>query len=128
MFSILLMGFLVSYLKMIFMCWPNYPSLNCSKLVLLVGTELQHVVAQLALEVVEATATNVGTQLKLRDDLFWFGKPRVLWWLIQFISFQVISPTIVDIVLLYALNMFHILTFNLAFRMPLRWPHSYGLW
>ncbi|XP_044373897.1 MLO-like protein 4 isoform X1 [Triticum aestivum] len=57
-------------------------------IVLLVGTELQHVVAQLALEVVEATATNVGTQLKLRDDLFWFGKPRVLWWLIQFISFQ----------------------------------------
>ncbi|CAL4985497.1 unnamed protein product [Urochloa decumbens] len=57
-------------------------------LVLLVGTELQHVVAQLALEVAEATAPYVGTQLKLRDDLFWFGKPRVLWWLIQFISFQ----------------------------------------
>uniref|UniRef100_A0A0D9XPQ1 MLO-like protein n=1 Tax=Leersia perrieri TaxID=77586 RepID=A0A0D9XPQ1_9ORYZ len=57
-------------------------------LVLLVGTELQHVIAQLALEVVEATAPYVGTQLKLRDDLFWFGKPRVLWWLIQFISFQ----------------------------------------
>jgi mlo protein len=58
------------------------------QLVLLVGTELQHVVAQLALEVAEATAPYVGTQLKLRDDLFWFGKPRVLWWLIQFISFQ----------------------------------------
>ncbi|KAJ1274813.1 hypothetical protein BS78_05G089200 [Paspalum vaginatum] len=57
-------------------------------LALLVGTELQHVVAQLALEVAEATAPYVGTQLKLRDDLFWFGKPRVLWWLIQFISFQ----------------------------------------
>ncbi|KAK3118085.1 hypothetical protein QOZ80_9BG0694030 [Eleusine coracana subsp. coracana] len=57
-------------------------------LVLLVGTELQHVIAQLALEVAEATAPYVGTQLKLRDDLFWFGKPRVLWWLIQFISFQ----------------------------------------
>jgi mlo protein len=57
-------------------------------LVLLVGTELQHVIAQLALEVVGATAPYVGTQLKLRDDLFWFGKPRVLWWLIQFISFQ----------------------------------------
>ncbi|KAG2556245.1 hypothetical protein PVAP13_8NG072000 [Panicum virgatum] len=42
----------------------------------------------LALEVAEATAPYVGTQLKLRDDLFWFGKPRVLWWLIQFISFQ----------------------------------------
>jgi hypothetical protein len=59
------------------------------QLVLLVGTELQHVTAQLALEVAEATAPYVGTQLKLRDDLFWFGKPRVLWWLIQFISFQV---------------------------------------
>ncbi|KAL5669977.1 hypothetical protein ACJX0J_022198, partial [Zea mays] len=57
-------------------------------LVLLVGTELQHVIAQLALEVAEATAPYVGSQLKLRDDLFWFGKPRVLWWLIQFISFQ----------------------------------------
>jgi mlo protein len=55
-----------------------------------VGTELQHVIAQLALEVAEATAPYIGTQLKLRDDLFWFGKPRVLWWLIQFISFQVI--------------------------------------
>ncbi|OEL24006.1 MLO-like protein 4 [Dichanthelium oligosanthes] len=62
--------------------------LSMIKLVLLVGTELQHVVAQLALEVAEATAPYVGTQLKLRDDLFWFGKPRVLWWLIQFISFQ----------------------------------------
>ena len=93
---------------------------------MLVGTELQHVVAQLALEVVEATATNVGTQLKLRDDLFWFGKPRVLWWIIQFISFQVISLTTVDIMCCDALNMF--LTFTLGFRMPLRWRHSYGLW
>nr|CAD1824612.1 unnamed protein product [Ananas comosus var. bracteatus] len=57
-------------------------------LVMLVGTELQHVVAQLALEVVEATGPCVGTQLKPRDDLFWFGKPEILLWLIQFISFQ----------------------------------------
>ncbi|KAJ6353325.1 hypothetical protein OIU76_002359 [Salix suchowensis] len=27
-------------------------------------------------------------QLNLRDDLFWLGKPRLLLWLIQFISFQ----------------------------------------
>ncbi|OAY65627.1 MLO-like protein 4, partial [Ananas comosus] len=57
-------------------------------LVMLVGTELQHVVVQLALEVVEATGPCVGTQLKPRDDLFWFGKPEILLWLIQFISFQ----------------------------------------
>ncbi|XP_038989414.1 MLO-like protein 4 isoform X2 [Phoenix dactylifera] len=57
-------------------------------LVMLVGTKLQHVVVQLALEVVEATGPFVGTQLKPRDDLFWFGKPELLLWLIQFISFQ----------------------------------------
>lgn len=56
---------------------------------MLVGTELQHVVAQLALEVVEAVGP-VGTHLKPRDDLFWFKKPEILLWLIQFISFQVI--------------------------------------
>ncbi|KAJ4795208.1 MLO-like protein [Rhynchospora pubera] len=56
-------------------------------LVMLVGTELQHVVAQLALEVVE-TVDPVGTHLKPRDDLFWFKNPDVLLWLIQFISFQ----------------------------------------
>ncbi|KAG9444069.1 hypothetical protein H6P81_015409 [Aristolochia fimbriata] len=57
-------------------------------LIVLVGTKLEHVVAQLALEVVEASGPFVGTQLKPRDDLFWFGKPAILLWLIQFISFQ----------------------------------------
>lgn len=56
-------------------------------LLMLVGTKLQHVVAQLALEV-EATDQCVGSQLKPRDDLFWFRKPEILLWLIQFISFQ----------------------------------------
>jgi mlo protein len=68
--------------------------------VLLVGTELQHVIAQLALEVAEATAPYVGSQLKLRDDLFWFGKPRVLWWLIQFISFQVMFIATLDVLMI----------------------------
>ncbi|URE11126.1 hypothetical protein MUK42_10163 [Musa troglodytarum] len=57
-------------------------------LVVLVGTKLEHVIAQLALEVVGATSPCIGTQLKPRDDLFWFGKPEILLWLIQFISFQ----------------------------------------
>ncbi|KAF3772455.1 MLO-like protein 4 [Nymphaea thermarum] len=57
-------------------------------LILLVGTKLQHVVAKLALEVVETTGPLTGTQLKPRDELFWFGKPELLLWLIQFISFQ----------------------------------------
>ncbi|CAN6440072.1 unnamed protein product [Victoria cruziana] len=57
-------------------------------LVLLVGTKLQHVVAKLALEVVELNGPLTGTLLKPRDELFWFGKPELLLWLIQFISFQ----------------------------------------
>jgi hypothetical protein len=93
-----------------------------------VGTELQHVIAQLALEVAEATAPYVGSQLKLRDDLFWFGKPRVLWWLIQFISFQVMFIATLDVFDAY-MNVFSlILTLFLSSRMPLSWQHSYGLW
>ncbi|KAI8532119.1 hypothetical protein RHMOL_Rhmol11G0188700 [Rhododendron molle] len=57
-------------------------------LVMLVGTKLQHVVSLLALETVEPKGKFVGTQVKPRDDLFWFGKPEILLQLIQFISFQ----------------------------------------
>ncbi|XP_047333722.1 MLO-like protein 4 [Impatiens glandulifera] len=53
-------------------------------LVMLVGTKLQHVVSLLALGIKEPS----GTQIKPRDDLFWFGKPEILLRLIQFISFQ----------------------------------------
>ena len=62
---------------------------HLSKIVMLVGTKLQHVVSSLALEVVEQTGPSVGTQLKPRDSLFWFGKPEILLRLIQFIIFQV---------------------------------------
>lgn len=41
---------------------------------MLVGTKLQHVVSTLALEIVEQTGPATGTQVKPRDDLFWFGK------------------------------------------------------
>ncbi|XP_057778651.1 MLO-like protein 4 [Salvia miltiorrhiza] len=54
-------------------------------LVMLVGTKLQHVVSLLALEV---AGPSVGSQVKPRDALFWFGKPEILSRFIQFISFQ----------------------------------------
>ncbi|XP_056163294.1 MLO-like protein 4 isoform X2 [Syzygium oleosum] len=57
-------------------------------LVMLVGTKLQHVVSSLALEIVEPTGPSNATQVKPRDDLFWFGKPEILLQLIQFIIFQ----------------------------------------
>ncbi|KAJ4965401.1 hypothetical protein NE237_017250 [Protea cynaroides] len=56
-------------------------------LVMLVGTKLRHVVSLLALEISESTP-DATIQVKPRDDLFWFGKPEYLLWLIQFISFQ----------------------------------------
>ncbi|CAK9175702.1 unnamed protein product [Ilex paraguariensis] len=57
-------------------------------LVMLVGTKLQHVVSLLALEIAELKGPFTGTQVKPRDELFWFGKPQILLRLIQFISFQ----------------------------------------
>ncbi|CAI0375336.1 unnamed protein product [Linum tenue] len=57
-------------------------------LVMVVGTKLQHVVSLLALEVLQQQGPSAGTQVKPRDDLFWFGKPVILLRLIQFIIFQ----------------------------------------
>lgn len=59
------------------------------KLVMVVGTKLQHVVSSLALEIAEPKGPLIGLQVKPRDELFWFGKPKILLRLIQFISFQV---------------------------------------
>ncbi|XP_016456380.2 MLO-like protein 4 [Nicotiana tabacum] len=57
-------------------------------LVMVVGTKLQHVVSVLALEIAEPKGPLTRTQVKPRDELFWFGKPKILLRLIQFISFQ----------------------------------------
>uniref|UniRef100_A0A803LJT7 MLO-like protein n=1 Tax=Chenopodium quinoa TaxID=63459 RepID=A0A803LJT7_CHEQI len=57
-------------------------------LVMLVGTKLEHVVSLLALEIAAPTCPSTRTQVKPRDELFWFGKPEMILWLIQFISFQ----------------------------------------
>ncbi|XP_028779905.1 MLO-like protein 11 [Neltuma alba] len=57
-------------------------------LVLLVGTKLQHVIATLALENSGITGFLPGTELRPRDELFWFNKPELLLSLIHFILFQ----------------------------------------
>ncbi|KAG7015820.1 MLO-like protein 4, partial [Cucurbita argyrosperma subsp. argyrosperma] len=56
-------------------------------LILLIGTKLHRVVVKLAVEVVDTSARGCY-RFNLRDELFWFGKPKLLLWLIQFISFQ----------------------------------------
>ncbi|CAJ1963712.1 unnamed protein product [Sphenostylis stenocarpa] len=57
-------------------------------LVMLIGTKLQHVVSTLAFEIMEQTGPFARTQVKPRDGLFWFKKPDILLWLIQFVIFQ----------------------------------------
>lgn len=56
---------------------------------MVIGTKLQHVVSTLALEIREQTGPSARTQVKPRDGLFWFKKPDILLWLIQFVIFQV---------------------------------------
>ncbi|KAK2984505.1 hypothetical protein RJ640_016891 [Escallonia rubra] len=58
------------------------------KLILLVGTKLHRIVVKLAFEIMDASQWTGYHQFKLRDELFWFNKPRLLLRLIQFISFQ----------------------------------------
>ncbi|XP_047973126.1 MLO-like protein 4 [Salvia hispanica] len=57
-------------------------------LILLLGTKLHRIVVKLAVEIMEPSQWTEIRTFNLRDELFWFGKPRLLLWLIQFISFQ----------------------------------------
>ncbi|KAE8010632.1 hypothetical protein FH972_006987 [Carpinus fangiana] len=57
-------------------------------LILLMGTKLHRVVVKLAVEIMDKSPLEGFHQFKLRDELFWFGKPKLLLWLIHLISFQ----------------------------------------
>ncbi|KAF3791739.1 hypothetical protein EJ110_NYTH13644 [Nymphaea thermarum] len=59
------------------------------QLLLAVGTKLEHIITQLAKEVAEKhTAIEGDLVVQPSDDHFWFGKPRVVLYLIHFILFQ----------------------------------------
>ncbi|KAL7223807.1 hypothetical protein ACSBR1_025288 [Camellia fascicularis] len=59
-------------------------------LILVIGTKLHRIVVKLAVEIMDACPQTgrVHHHIKLRDELFWFGSPRLLLRFIQFISFQ----------------------------------------
>ncbi|KAK1266957.1 MLO-like protein 1 [Acorus gramineus] len=58
-------------------------------LLLAVGTKLEHIIIQLAHEVVEKHAAIEGDLVvKPSDDLFWFHRPRIVLFLIHLILFQ----------------------------------------
>ncbi|KAI5079753.1 hypothetical protein GOP47_0005232 [Adiantum capillus-veneris] len=56
--------------------------------VLAVGTKLQHVIATLAVEKLGVPGDSVATKRKAYKELFWFGSPQSLLWLLHFILFQ----------------------------------------
>ncbi|XP_023749385.1 MLO-like protein 4 isoform X1 [Lactuca sativa] len=58
--------------------------------IVLVGTKLHRIVIKLAVETknTSQSQTTETHRINLRDELFWFGRPRLLLRLIQFISFQ----------------------------------------
>ncbi|XP_057763343.1 MLO-like protein 4 [Arachis stenosperma] len=56
-------------------------------LILIIGTKLHRVVVKLATEIVDRCPYVKPHQFNLRDELFWFGKPRFLLRLIHLISF-----------------------------------------
>ncbi|XP_022751467.1 MLO-like protein 4 [Durio zibethinus] len=57
-------------------------------LILVIGTKLHRVVVKLAVEIMEHNPLDGFHQFNLRDELFWFGRPRFILLLIQLISFQ----------------------------------------
>ncbi|XP_024525902.1 MLO-like protein 14 [Selaginella moellendorffii] len=58
-------------------------------MVLVVGTKLQHIIATLALDNSGLSGPLNGFNLRPRDELFWFKRPRLLLRVIHFILFQV---------------------------------------
>ncbi|KAL0364942.1 UNVERIFIED_CONTAM: MLO-like protein 4 [Sesamum angustifolium] len=78
-------GIIVSGLRNKYIFWVSFlPAI----LILLVGTKLHRIVVKLAVEVVDSSHWTGFEQFNPRDELFWFGNPRLLLLLIQFISFQ----------------------------------------
>lgn len=82
--------FFNSKVTFVLMFLSSFPFSTCiQKLILLVGTKLHRIVVKLAVEIMEASPWGESQKFNLRDELFWFRKPRLLLRLIQFISFQV---------------------------------------
>ncbi|CAM6105161.1 unnamed protein product [Calypogeia fissa] len=54
---------------------------------MIIGTKLQHIITQLALETAQS---HISTRapIKPRDELFWFSKPQLLLYMIHFVLFQ----------------------------------------
>lgn len=71
--------------------WHTYFWISFIPLLLLlaVGTKLEHVITQLAIEVAEKHSAIEGDLVvNPSDEHFWFGRPKIVLYLIHFILFQ----------------------------------------
>ncbi|XP_037403725.1 MLO-like protein 1 isoform X3 [Triticum dicoccoides] len=83
--------FVVIFLLLNINGWNTYFWIAFLPLILLLaaGTKLEHVIAQLARDVAEKHSALEGDLIvKPSDDHFWFGRPRIVLFLIHFILFQ----------------------------------------
>ncbi|XP_062231392.1 MLO-like protein 1 [Phragmites australis] len=83
--------FVVIFLLLNVNGWHTYFWISFLPLLLLlaIGTKLEHVIAQLAHDVAEKhTAIEGDLVVKPSDEHFWFGRPRIVLYLIHFILFQ----------------------------------------
>lgn len=70
------------------------------KVVLAVGTKLQGIISQMAMEIKERHVVIQGIPLvQVSDSYFWFNRPQLVLRLIHFVLFQVSEPSPSGIVL-----------------------------
>ena len=63
---------------------------DLSQIVLLVGTKLQVIITEMALEIRDTYSVVKGTPIvRPANKLFWFGRPQLILFLIHFSLFQV---------------------------------------
>ncbi|CAK9155005.1 unnamed protein product [Ilex paraguariensis] len=81
-------GWLIAFFKQFYgsVTESDYVTLRYGfvQLLLLVGAKLEHIITRLAKEVAETTTGAV----KPSDEHFWFGRPRIVLYLIHFIMFE----------------------------------------
>lgn len=64
------------------------------QIILVVGTKLQFIITEMGLRIQERGDVVKGIPVvQPGDDLFWFNRPRVLLYLIQFVLFQVFQTS-----------------------------------
>lgn len=82
--------FIVVFLLLNVQGWNTYFWLSFLPLILLllVGAKLEHIIMGLAQELDSSNHDHEAATVKPSDDHFWFGSPRIVLWLIEFILFQ----------------------------------------